>query len=225
MNKAILTVAGTAVVASTVGAVAGYFIARQKLEAEYNKRFDEEMAEALDAYDIRHKTGKYESLESVAAERLPKRTPKKPYIPDGMDDTPYEPPLVTDEDLVKAVEHLKNYDTPDDEVAEDWANKVVTENPYSEGDTTTDRETPYIISLEVWSAKEKDYHTPQLFYYAVDKVLTDSDGDQIDIAQHVGSVDNLKFGYMSNHENWVYIRNDELACDFEIEKLDEKFEK
>lgn len=223
MNKTALmtTVIGTAVAAACIGATAGYLFAKQQLESEYNKRFDEEMAQNLEAYNIRHKTGPYENIEDVAEQRLARRTPKAPVDVAMMDPRPYEAPDITDEQLMQAVNHLK-YGTTDSPEDEDWENRVVTFVEPTGEDTTTDRDAPYIISVEVWKAEEKDYATPQLFYYRGNHVLTDSDGDVLDIEQHLGK-DNLKFGYSSNDENIVYIRNDELCCDFEVTRLEESF--
>lgn len=224
MNKTLLWVSGTALVASSAGAVVGYIYAKHQLEEEYNKRFNDEMNDAIEQYERHNKEGRYSNLEELAAERLPRREPRTPVDVDQMDPRPYERPDISDEDLARAVVHLKNYDPGDDPDGEDWENKVVTVPPVQGEDTTTDRDAPYIISVEVWKAKEKDYTTPQLFYYSGNQILTDSDNDVIDIPQYLGSMENLKFGYMSNHENWVYIRNDELCCDFEVEKIEESYE-
>lgn len=222
MNKAVLACIGTGVIAGAAGAVAGYFYAHGRLEHEYNQRFAEEIERELDAYDRVNKTGRYSNIEDLAAERLPKRNPGET-IPEDIGGAPFDPPKVTDEELVRTIDHLKY--NPDVRQPESWENGVVLTEVDDESDTTTDRDDPYVISVEVFKAAEKGYETPQLFYYMGDKVLVDSQGDVVDIESYVGSLDVLtKFGHGSNEIDFLYVRNDRLSCDFEIERFHDSYE-
>jgi len=224
MNKVVLACAVTGVVTSALGAAAGYILAKEKLEAEYNLRFEEEMAKELENYDRRNKTGRYEDLEALAKERLPQREPKVPEDAAMMDSRPLEPPL-NEKQLLQTAEFLKKYNPPT-HMPEGWEESVVkTHDEIDESDTMTDRPEPYIIPVEVWKKNQKGYETPQLFFYSGDKTLLNANGDVVDVEDYVGGLDILsKFGQGSNRINFLYVRNDRLSSDFEIEHLDGSYE-
>jgi len=76
---------------------------------------------------------------------------------------------------------------------------------------------PFIIHRDEFFGDEIDYVNASLVYYAADGVLAD-DKDQVidDIVEYIGSHDNLRFGYGSQDDNIVYIRNHTLSLDMEI---------
>lgn len=87
---------------------------------------------------------------------------------------------------------------------------------------------PYVISIDDFAVPEAEkfeaFETVTIKYFAKDKILLDSKGEiELDVNGVVG-VDNLqKFGYMSQDEDVVYVRNEKLALVFEVLRLDESY--
>jgi hypothetical protein len=233
MNKTVLACAGTGLVTAVIGAAIGYQHALKKLTHEFEMRLDDEIDAAKEYYAKVNKAEDYESVEAAAAKLLPEGLPKRtPKIPPGVSPDDPEYPE-TDPDLLDSIVKGLRYKNQE-ELPEQWEvtetpmeDQDVTEEVFEEApaippmDTTTHRDEPYIIPVETLG--EKDYHTPQLFYYTGNKKLIDSNNADVDKAL-VGIWNLDKFGHMSNSINHVYVRNDDLGCDFEIEKIEESFE-
>lgn len=84
-----------------------------------------------------------------------------------------------------------------------------------------DREEPYIISEEIWQAGEMGYDQPQVTYYAGDDVLADENDQLIDNVEQVVGTDNLlRFGEGTDNENGLFIRNNKLKLDLEVQRSD-----
>lgn len=82
---------------------------------------------------------------------------------------------------------------------------------------------PYIISPDELGMKD-GYETVSLTYYA-DKILVDDNDDAIHNPEYIVGVDWWKhFGeYGIYEDDCVYVRNDELKCDYEILRDERRF--
>lgn len=221
MNKAFLACIGTALVGAAAGAFAGYQWAKHNLSTQFEQELADELEVLRETYSRANKSGDYETPMSAAAKlltELPKRTKQKPPM---ADDSTYPEADVTEQQLSRVITHLK-YDA--ETKPEVWENEsmVLTEEPEGE-DTMTDRDEPYIISLEVFEANEKDYRQPSLFYWAGNHTLVDSDNDVLEFDVVGGEENMTKFGHMSNEIDSLYIRNDQMCCDFVIQRINDSF--
>ncbi len=99
--------------------------------------------------------------------------------------------------------------------------KVVKEAPDG---TPRDTSKPYIISLEEWTMPDDEYahhETPQMKYFAGDKTLLDSaEGIILNPDELVGLANLERFGYLSEDEDFVYIRNEALDLSFEVVRIE-----
>lgn len=62
-----------------------------------------------------------------------------------------------------------------------------------------------------------DYEKKDLYYFTLDDVLTDEEGHILDEAEYIG-VKPRQFGWMSNSEDKIYIRNNPKETDFQVWK-------
>lgn len=62
-----------------------------------------------------------------------------------------------------------------------------------------------------------DYEKKDLYYFTLDDVLTDEEGHVLDEAEYIG-VKPRQFGWMSNSEDKIYIRNNPKETDFQVWK-------
>lgn len=77
--------------------------------------------------------------------------------------------------------------------------------------------TPYVISFEEFFETNNEYDKCSIGYYADDETLVDEVDDLVDDPNYiVGPVALSKFGYLSQDPDIVYVRNDNLAIDYEI---------
>lgn len=94
---------------------------------------------------------------------------------------------------------------------------------YEEELATRRRGTPYVIHYD--EIGETGYESPTTFtYYAGDDVLCDERDKIVDDRHVLLGEDNLdKFGHGSNDPVIVYIRNDDIAAEFEVIRSDKSF--
>jgi hypothetical protein len=83
---------------------------------------------------------------------------------------------------------------------------------------------PYIISHEEFLEADPGYDQVQLTYYAGDDTLADEADKVIPaVNQVIGDANLCRFGAGSGDPRTVYVRNDQMATDFEIAKSDGKY--
>jgi hypothetical protein len=86
--------------------------------------------------------------------------------------------------------------------------------------------TPYIISEDEYYQNEHEYEQVALTYFAEDDVLCDEKDIPIDEIENTVGGDHLtKFGFGSNNDHMVFVRNDRTEIEFEITKSDGSYKK
>lgn len=82
----------------------------------------------------------------------------------------------------------------------------------------------YIISKEEFGVNAPDNEQEQLTYYEGDDILA-TNADQIvtEVVATIGDDCLSKFGYGSDNDDIVYIRNEITGCDYEILRTDGKY--
>ena len=211
------------------GAVAGYFLTKRR----YQKIADEEIASVIDTFNRRYKTGKYETVSSAAAVLVAggpittdedKEEAEKIIESSGYMDEESHPDEGLDEFLPpEEVEGLD--DEPQDIDGEDLEPNVHFD-PLPEDAVVTkkypptevvDPDIPYPISVEEFLSDEPDHDKITLTYYDGDDVLASDKGEVIrNMAKVVGDEFLTKFGWRSDDNNVVYVRNEKFKCDYEV---------
>ena len=83
---------------------------------------------------------------------------------------------------------------------------------------------PYIISKHEYHNTNPDYVKADYTYYEVDDIIIDGGTVPIPNVDSLLGEENLKkFGHGSGHKDKVYIRNEELETDFEIDRTQGDF--
>jgi len=196
------------------GGVGGYFLARKKAEAYYRDISDSEIASmqnrqrlvrledgswgvAPAPWDEGHVDTLKEGLENLGytdsgAINIPVDAPVKENIFDK--DEPQEEEIVID-----------SYD------GDSWEGEDVDPLPPRVSGK------PYVISLQEFMEEEEEFDKLTITYFEKDEALTD-ERDQLvpDIDAIVGSYSLTRFGYRSDSPDVVYVRNENISCDFEI---------
>jgi hypothetical protein len=88
-------------------------------------------------------------------------------------------------------------------------------------DNGDDYITPFVISPEEFGEKD-GYDTKTWMYYA-DNVLTDELGDIVSEAENIIGDGLSHFGEFEDGDDCVYVRNDNIECDYEILKHEKTY--
>jgi len=212
MNNRAIAIGGT-LLGVAVGSVAGYFVAKSRLEAKYAQFASEEIAQAKDYYSMLHKKDEYATPGAVLDKRMP-TTPGD--LDDSVIDMGREVPDV--EILERVVKGLR-YGPPDVVVQEPVKRNVFadhTDDP-EEDEEPDDGSNIRIISVNEFMAGELNHAQVTLTYFAADDVLADdSDMPIEDVEATVGIANLERFGHRSKDPKVVYVRNVKLSTDFEI---------
>lgn len=188
--------------AACLGVAGGYHLAEKKLEQKYADLSSEEIAEAKRFYSLLNKT-EFET-PAAAVEAL---------IPE-------------DPERDEAIEALRNYqgiamDTPTSGV-------LVDSQPIDETDYDNDfdyeeevklrsSDAPYIITKDEFFENDPENEQSSVTYFVGDDTISDERDETIDdIDGTVGEDNLLKFGYGSGDSNVLYVRNEKLGLDFEV---------
>jgi hypothetical protein len=215
MNNRVIML-GSTLLGTAVGAVAGYLVAKHRLEAKYAQFASDEIEAARDYMKVLYKKDEDSTPEKALARRRPQR-------PEGVDDTVHEGPPT--EVLEKVLDKLR-YGKVGVPVSEPKARNDV--NVF-DGDTTDEDDVDEtsldgfieIISYTEYNAGEKEYEQVTLTYFAEDDTLCDEDDMPIeDVNAVVGNSSLEKFGYRSRDPRIVYVRNNRLRIDYTVCKSD-----
>jgi hypothetical protein len=80
---------------------------------------------------------------------------------------------------------------------------------------------PYVIHVDEFTGQEKMYEQVEFSYYDEDEVVADARDQMLNNVNDVIGVENLKkFGHGSGNKYVVYVRNDKLNLDIEINKTE-----
>jgi hypothetical protein len=224
LNKGVLVGSCASVLTLAAGSVAGYYLAKHRLEDKYKIEAEKEIAEARRFYNVLHKKNGYQTPEEAASEL---------HIFDQAMGAMRQYQGRTDEHEV-----IENHPVPVEEKVQDQhyedpnymdrnvfeGNEVQTNETWHAFIDSRDERWPYIISKEEFFQGEKNYSQVTLTYFAGDKVLADERDQYVDTVDDTVGLDNLdRFGYWSEDPRSVYIRNDRLTCDFEVLLSDGKY--
>jgi hypothetical protein len=185
------------VVGAAVGFYFGYRYNKEKIKAEAFEESEKEIEKIRETYRAKMKAAEPKpTVEEVIEERgYAQERPLKPPVPVREPITPVPTSTVGIWDYeVEIAERLKNPDQP------------------------------YVIHQDEFNEKS-DYAHVTYTYYAVDDVLVDDENEHpLPHADLIVGQYNLKFGYGTDHEDVVFIRNDKLELEMEICRVPQSYE-
>jgi hypothetical protein len=195
-------IAGTGV-GIAVGFGVGYSIADRRLRTKYEKIAEQEVAEMREHYN----------KKLMASENKP-----------SINELVKERYSDEEQEAINEVEEAEEVeDKPVDAVAS-VVQERTTVNVFEADEWNYDRElasrvpgVPYIIHADEFQENEPQHTQVTVTYYQEDDVLADVRDEVVEDQDAAVGLGNLgKWGYGSNDQNVVYVRNEELALDYEI---------
>lgn len=228
--------AGVAIAAASIGSFIGYRVAERRLSTKFDKLMEEEIEKTKDHYAAFTKTEAFATPEQAAEKLLGEEVSEKEEIPEHvqrlLDKYNGEAMAVseTTETVVVQTKALtSNHD--DDEV------EVVHRNIFVDGKALQDKdfdfdeevrnrsdEKPYIITEDEYMENDSEYPQRAYTYYAGDRVLCDEEDRSVDDVDRQVGLENLgRFGHGARASHIVFIRNDRLGVEFEIDRSPNKF--
>jgi hypothetical protein len=217
-------VLGGAVAGSLLlGGGGGYFLAVKKLNAEYDEkaRIEIEKSKAyLDEYLTSPKSEPQEVTIVEVVEDAHGVAAKAMVNYAGVE-------KVDDDEVLKAYDVLNripkddtNAEEPEEETVNvfDTADDVVVWDQETE-EAQRDPLIPYVISEDEFMQNDPNHDQTQLTYFQGDDILADVKDEVIsDVNGTVGEDNLTKFGHGTESPNTVFIRNEKLDLDFEVER-------
>ena|SRR5215475_3174825 len=183
----------------------GFYLMEKRVDAKYNKICEDAIQEMREHYNskIVAATPKPD-LEDMVEET----SEEERYTPEelqAIDETNAKFPA--ESDFAPATTNI--FDSDGVEVADHW--------DYSKELSKRRPDIPYIIHLDEFNENAPEHTQTDLTYYDEDRIVADS-RDSVVPPETYGGEDNLKFGHGSENPWLVYIRNDRLDLDMEINK-------
>lgn len=194
MNKNIISF----IVGAVVGAVSTFFGVNTYLKKQYDDKMDEEIQSVKDSFRNQLRIIKESYDRQAAKETDISNPPKVQNEIDKKEDT----------NKTEALKEYENIKRSNNYICYSDAEQKGKEDEVEEGK-------PYVITGDQFG-EYPDYDAMDLLYFA-DGVLTDDDYnviEDIDATISKSSLDH--FG--EYEEDTVYVRNDELACDYNVTK-------
>jgi K+/H+ antiporter YhaU regulatory subunit KhtT len=205
--KDVNLVGGIGVVGFALGAAAGYFYARHRLENVYRQIAEHEIEEAKAFYSILNKTGDYASPEKAAEALLAYQG--------EIDKVELEEELT--EAIVEATDSVREQTKVVKRATKKLAAIPREEFDYDKEVQNRTDDRPYIITKAEFEQNEMDYEQETLTYYQGDDVLADPRDEVVEMVDGTVGIENLaRFGHGSGDPSIVYTRHEGLALDCEI---------
>lgn len=224
---------GVVLVAAS-SAFAGYKFAERKLTARYEELAEKERRDTKEFYDRTYKVDTFATPGDAVRALVPEDEQEIVVNRIGVDP-----------EISEALEQAKAYVPKTGHVAYDKVRSErvvvpdsvqvveetveehveVVQNVFADGGSWSYEEAvktrtyhqPYIITEEEYLANEPEHEQSQLSFFEEDGVLADAADKVIDDTDKIVGDDNLvKFGAGAKHKDVLFIRNEEMECDFEI---------
>lgn len=187
------------IVGAAIGAASTYFCVRGKIEDEIEKECEE-----LRLY--------YRDKEQKKREEILKET--------GFDKVDFS------DFPTKAVD---DYMDPDKKKAMEEAYERLRSVAYPEEDMSEEDRRVEIMNEEINDKprliKAEEYENnnlfdkQEMFYYTGDSIITTEEGEVINDERYLFGDTLTKYGFKSNDEKMIHVRNGNISTDFEIEKI------
>lgn len=203
MNEKALLIGGVSALSVGVGLAVGYFAAKKELEKQYADLATQEIEEARTHYARLYKRDEFSTPQAAVRE----------LIPDADDPR-----------VIAAAEALISYKGETVHEVPKTEAKVIVQNVFQQAVREVDETKPHVITEDEYMANDNSYDQISLTYYQGDKVLTDTRDEPIpDIDAAVGEANMLGFDQLSEDEHILYVRNNRLKVDFEVQRSTGKY--
>jgi hypothetical protein len=179
----------------------GFKFNREKIRAEVLKEAEEQIDQIRAVYQ--QKTLAAENQDKPSAEEIVERRGYSTREPEPERALRPPVPIVVTPPPVVIVEEPVS-EEPDWIWAQEMAKRSEAE--------------PYIIHEDEFVGGDKAYNQTQYTYWAGDDVLTDTNNVPIPHPTQVVGRDNLRFGHGAGSPDIVFVRNDRLELDIEIDR-------
>lgn len=235
MSKRFLVLGGVSLVSSALGAVGGYYYAREKLIKKYDAILAEEVAAAEARFVVFKKGEEFETPEDAVRRLIPDQLAEK------IQDEPSDETLVRVADGLKKIQydkmykeqgtpipnvHGKIFEPPAPPEEATIFDEVVVElgDPedddvagYDLGHNDVSNTKPFVVTKEDFFENEPQNDQVQWIYWAGDQTLMDEARNPVNEVNRTIGVRNLShFGNGSGDKRIVYIRNQALGMDYEV---------
>jgi hypothetical protein len=197
-----------------VGLVFGYRLNREKIRADAFKQSEREVEQIREIYQ----------QKAVAAQ-------KKPTVDEIIEDRGYSVSAEEDEVEVEVVPHPRPLKPPVPVAPARVVQPPPIVKPSNMRGWNYDVEleerrgrSVYVIH-EDERGEHPEYNAVAYTYYAEDDVLVGEDNRPLPHAQEIVGIDNLKFGHGTDDDDVVFVRNDKLGLEMEIERVESSYER
>jgi hypothetical protein len=204
-GKSVGLILGGALVGVAVGFYFGHKWNREKIKAEAYKQSEAEINEMREFYQQKTLV-----------------IPQKPSVEDVIEEKGYSP--ATEERSLKPPVPITIFSPPNlrESVEIKDEDEIVWDYPKELSARTVDE--PYVIHLEEFQGNESGYSQVTYTYYNKDDVLVGEDERPLPHADLVVGQDNLKWGHGSGNIDVVFVRNDKLQLEMEIDRVPTSYE-
>lgn len=192
----------------SVGGAIGYFVTNKVLHEKYEAIANEEIESVKETYKLLRKEDEYSDPAKIV-ESLGYNTESDDddFIEEETDDVPLFDEDETEESEIVEEEIVNIFDNQE----------IYNELPEEEIVKEEELEEIHIISEHKFFNDDDEYEKITITYFQGDDTLCDEREVIIpDIDKVVGRKNLSKFGYQSNNEKVVYIRNTWVETDFEV---------
>lgn len=196
-----------AAVGITVGAFSGYIFAKKRITTHYESILEEEILKAKEFYSRLNKVDE-PTIEDAVRNRIPIEEADQK-------DTRIETAAAAMRDyLGVTVRSVEEEQVREENIflkRDDFDYEAALEERLENGG-----EHPYVISHVEFMENDPDHEQESLTYFEGDDILCDEKDESLEPRYTVGEDVFAKFGYGSNDNNVVYVRNEKLGIDYEI---------
>jgi len=211
------------------GGITGYLATRHYLEHKYQEQANAEIDEMRASFDS--KIGKIKEIAKTPVN--PIKQEHREYVA-----VPFTKDQAMKKDYTKFIKSSKTtdpvvYEHPMDDGEEGEAVEIDEGRRYLESQSAADRQSeaenserdrrrpPRLIRAEEYGTDSR-FEPASLYYYVLDDTLATEAEEKIDrddIPMHVGDA-LTKYGFIDDdNATAIYVRNERLACDYEITKV------
>ncbi len=232
INPEYVKYAGVFVGSAAIGFGVGYKVMERRAFKAFDQAAEKEIEDTITFFEMRIDTLEKELKsykEPVTFENLTVNTPGdvvEEIVKEAQKaHTSYNKMTKTSpEDVKQALETLNSIKEEPEVVSSNVFKDVV--NTEQEEDVDLDVENrdptiPYVVTEDEFGENTYNHDQTAFTYYEGDDILTDQ-RDQVvsDVEETVGEDNLTKFGLGNRNSNLVYVRNERLGLDFEINRIE-----
>lgn len=222
-------VAGVALISGSTGALVAHKVTKKRLTDEFGEELRREL-------DIQRTLAKVPPIEELSEKEKQLQTAAEQVMDEYLGEVIVVDDEEEEEGLPEPAPERKVYNIAADRsgaplrsVEEERAAVFIQPHDgglfkYDDEIPNRSEDEPYVISEDEYINQEKGYETACLTYYKLDDSLCDDKEILVDNVDMLIGTENLKrFGHGSTNEDVVFVRNDGIGMEFEIEQVNRSY--